>query len=82
MIKKYMILKNVLKTATINLEPHRICYYLQEIAGMFHTYYYNTKIVDENDIRLTIARLSLAEAVAIIIKIGLELLGVNAPERM
>jgi arginyl-tRNA synthetase len=81
-IKKLYDFKNVLKTATVNLEPHRICYYLQEIAGMFHTYYYNTKIVDENDIRLTNARLSLAEAVAVTIKIGLELLGVSAPERM
>lgn len=81
-IKKIYDLKNVVKTATINLEPHRICYYLQELAGMFHNYYYNTPIVDENDLKMTNARLSLAEGVAKTIKLGLDILGVSAPERM
>lgn len=81
-IKKIYDFKNVVKTATLNLEPHRICYYLQEVASLFHNYYYNTKIVDENDKGMTNARLNLAEAVAIVIKIGLEMLGVDAPERM
>lgn len=82
LIKKIYDFKNVIKTATINLEPHRICYYLQELAGMFHNYYYNTTIVDENNIKMTNARLSLAEAVAKTISLGLEILGVSAPERM
>ncbi len=82
LIKKIYDFKNVIKTATINLEPHRICYYLQELSGMFHNYYYNTTIIDENDIKMTNARLSLAEAVAKTISLGLEILGVSAPERM
>jgi len=81
-IKKLYDFKNVIKTATINLEPHRICYYLQDLAGLFHTYYYNTTIVDENDLKTTNARLSLSEAVAKTISLGLNILGVSAPERM
>ncbi|MGB9732111.1 arginine--tRNA ligase [Calditerrivibrio nitroreducens] len=81
-IKKLYDFKNVVKTATINLEPHRICYYLQDLAGLFHTYYYNTTIVDENDLKTTNARLSLSEAVAKTISLGLNILGVSAPERM
>ncbi|MGC9062645.1 arginine--tRNA ligase, partial [Calditerrivibrio sp.] len=78
-IKKLYDFKNVVKTATINLEPHRICYYLQDLAGLFHTYYYNTTIVDENDLKTTNARLSLSEAVAKTISLGLNILGVSAP---
>jgi len=81
-IKKIYDLRNVIKTATLNLEPHRICYYLQDLAGMFHTYYYNTPIIDEKDIKITNARLSLSEAVAKTISVGLDILGVSAPERM
>ncbi|MCA1932564.1 MAG: arginine--tRNA ligase, partial [Calditerrivibrio sp.] len=82
LIKKIYDFRNVLKSATINLEPHRICYYLQEIAGMFHNYYYNTKIVDESDKELSSARLLLSDTVAKTISIGLDLLGVSAPEKM
>lgn len=81
-IKKLYDFKNVVKMATLNLEPHRICYYLQELAGLFHTYYYNTTIIDEKDTKLTNARLSLADAVAKIIYAGLEILGVSSPEKM
>jgi arginyl-tRNA synthetase len=81
-IKKIYDFRNVIKTATLNLEPHRICYYLQDLAGMFHTYYYNTPIIDEKDIKITNARLSLSEAVAKTISVGLDILGVSAPERM
>lgn len=82
LIKKIYDFRNVLRSAAVNLEPHRICYYLQEISGMFHNYYYNTKIVDESNKRLSNARLLLSEAIAKTIEIGLDLLGVTAPDKM
>ncbi|BAI80820.1 arginyl-tRNA synthetase [Deferribacter desulfuricans SSM1] len=80
-IKKIDELKKVIKAAATHLEPHRISYYLQELASLFHNYYYNFKIISD-DYELTNARLNLAKAVAKTIKFGLEILGVEAPEKM
>lgn len=64
-----------------SLEPHLIANYLRELAAEFHTYYNNHKvIVDEADLRD--ARVSLSHAVAQILRNGLDLLGVSAPEQM
>jgi arginyl-tRNA synthetase len=82
MIKKLMDMCYVIETAATYNEPHRLAYYLQELAGLFHTYYYNNIIVDEGNVPLTNARLSLAEGVAKAVKFGLGLVGVSAPDRM
>jgi arginyl-tRNA synthetase len=71
----------VLELAARYNEPHRLAYYLQELAGEFHSYYYNTVILGA-DIEHTNARLSLCEGVGKTIKFGLNLLGVSAPEKM
>jgi arginyl-tRNA synthetase len=81
LIKKIYEEKNILELSAKYLEPHRISYYLQELASMFHSYYYNNQIIME-DIKLTNARLSLSVAIASTIKFCLDLLGVSAPERM
>ena len=63
------------------LEPHQICNYLEELAAAFHQCYTrHTVISDDPD--LTAARLALAEGVRIIVRSGLGLLGVSAPEQM
>ena len=81
LIKEMIRLKYVIETSAIHLEPHRIAYYLQELASSFHSYYYANQIIS-SDYDLTNARLTLCEAVAVTIKYGLTLLGVSAPERM
>ncbi|MGA1862567.1 arginine--tRNA ligase [Deferribacter thermophilus] len=80
-IKKIEEFKKIIKAAATYLEPHRVTYYLQELASLFHNYYYNHKIISE-DKELTNARLNLAKAVAKTVRFGLEILGVEAPERM
>lgn len=67
--------------AAQNLEPHRTTYYLQELAGAFHSYYNSHHILYE-DPPVTAARLVLAQAVGAVLKNGLALLGVSAPEAM
>ena len=67
--------------AALNLEPHRVTYYLQELAGAFHSYYNSHHILFE-DPPLTAARLVLAQAVGAVLAGGLALLGVSAPEAM
>ncbi len=81
-IKFIMKFKDILRQSAENYEPHRIAYYLQELASLFHSYYYANRVIVDDDKELTDARLTLAVAVAKSIKIGLEILGVNSPERM
>jgi len=66
------------------LEPHRVPFYLKELAGAFHAYYHDrTKHqVVSDDARLSAARLFLVSAVRIIIRNGLFLMGVSAPASM
>lgn len=71
----------VVESAAAHLEPHRIAFYLQDLAAMFHTYYNATRILDDaHDLRS--GRLALCQAVRQVLVNGLELMGVNAPERM
>jgi len=81
LIKKMLQYPMVFEGAAIACEPHRITYYLQELAGVFHSYYYKHKvIVDDNS--LTLARLSLCKGVRTVLEEGLNILGVSAPEKM
>lgn len=81
LIKKILQYPMVFEGASLACEPHRITYYLQELAGVFHAYYYKHKIISDNN-RLTLARLSLCKGVKTVLEEGLEILGVSAPERM
>lgn len=63
------------------MEPHRITFYLMELAGLFHPYYNKNRVVTE-DPDLTAARLLLCNAIATVTANGLKLLGVSAPEKM
>ncbi|CAO0819836.1 Arginine--tRNA ligase [Desulfarculales bacterium] len=67
--------------AAQNLEPHRVTYYLQELAGAFHSYYNSHHILFE-DPSVTAARLVLVQAVGCVLAGGLGLLGISAPEAM
>lgn len=71
----------VLESAAASHEPHQLAAYLRDLAGSFHTYYNaHTFLVDDRDLRD--ARLALIQAVRQVIRNGLGLLGVSAPERM
>ncbi|GBE41866.1 arginine--tRNA ligase [bacterium BMS3Bbin09] len=80
-IKKLSQYPLVFEGAAISCEPHRITYYLQELAGVFHSYYNKHRVISD-DAKLTAARLSLCMAVRIVLEEGLKVLGVSAPERM
>jgi arginyl-tRNA synthetase len=81
LIKKlHQFSEEILKSA-IQYEIHHICVYLEELAAIFHKFYTFCRILGtEKD--LAEARLALACAVKIVIKNGLKVLGVNAPETM
>ncbi|ADG83756.1 arginine--tRNA ligase [Thermincola potens] len=67
--------------AAVNLEPHRMARYLHELAGIFHSFYNSNRVmIEDKDIRD--ARLVLVKSVQQVLKTGLALLGLTAPERM
>lgn len=67
--------------AAENLEPHRITFYLMGLASAFHAYYNRHRVLGDDPV-MTRGRLCLVEAVRKVIRNGLTLLGVSAPERM
>jgi len=81
--KRAIGLPEVVGDATTALEPHRIPFYLVDLAAEFHRYYNkpSNRIIGENR-ELSLARLFLAGVLKDVIAGCLELLGVSAPERM
>jgi len=66
-------------------EPHRIARYVEELAGVYHRFYADCRVLplgDETPSELHAARATLCSATAQVISNGLELLGVSAPEKM
>lgn len=63
------------------LEPHRIPYYINDLASVFHSFYNKHRVVSDNA-EVTQARLFLIKSAATVIRNALRLLGVSAPERM
>ena len=81
LMKKLAEYPETTANAARELEPHQIAFYLRELAGDFHGYYNATRfLVPEEPLKL--ARLALAVAARQVLRNGLELLGVSAPEKM
>lgn len=75
----------MLKTAAALREPHRVCRYLEDLAGDYHRFYDSCRVLpqgDEEPTQLHTARLALCQATRQVIANGLGILGVTAPERM
>ena len=87
-IKKLSVWPKCLELSAVNLEPHRIPYYLYELSSMFHSYWNlgkennDFKIVDNPNINLVKARVFLINKILLILKSGLSILNVSAPETM
>lgn len=62
--------------------PHHIAHYLLEVAQAFNSWYAQEKVIDENNRELSAHRLAIAGAVGTVLKNGLNLLGIETPERM
>lgn len=87
LIRRMAEFPSLLEDICRTLEPHRLTYYLTDLAASFHRYFnLGTKHPDHrivtDDMDLSQARLILAEAVRLVIAKGLDLLGISAPEKM
>ena len=71
----------VLETSALDLAPHKIIFYLMELAGQLHSYYNKHKVLTENE-PLSKARLCLIRALQVVLKNGLDMVGLSAPDRM
>ena len=72
---------SVIERAAKSSEPHLICYYLKDLAGLFHSYYNSEKFIVENE-KLMNSRLFLLNGIKQVLLNGLLVLGINAPEEM
>ncbi len=81
LIRKMILLPEIIELAAQKLEPHHLPYFAQDLATSFHAFYKQCRVVSE-DRALTCARLKLVKAAQIILASTLKLMGVNAPERM
>jgi arginyl-tRNA synthetase len=75
----------VIESAAELREPHRVARYLEELAGTYHGFYNDCRVLPMGEEKLTAihtARLLLCTATKQVLKNGLDLLGVSAPERM
>jgi arginyl-tRNA synthetase len=85
LMKKMSALKETVVKAADSRAPHMIVFYLQELVADFHHYYTansKTSPILGGDPKLIAARLMLVQALRVVIKNALELLGVTAPDRM
>lgn len=81
LIKAVTRFPELMEGAVKALEPHRLTYYLNDLAALLHSYYNRNKVLSE-DQAMSEARLYLVESVRIVLTNALKLLGVSTPERM
>ncbi len=81
LMRKLMHFPEIVELSAKQLSPHNIAFYLIELATLFHNYYEKHRVI-QKDIDIMSARLLLCEKIGYVIKTGLNLLGIEPPEKM
>jgi arginyl-tRNA synthetase len=81
LIRKMLLLPEIIEMVAATLEPHHLSYYAQDLATVFHGFYTQCRVVSENEV-LTKARLKLVAAARLVLAKTLNLMGMAAPEKM
>ncbi len=81
LIRRLAQFPEIVEASALELEPHRLVFFLVDLAGEFHRYYNRTRVLGE-DLGLAAARLLLAANVQKVIRVGLTVLGIAAPDTM
>jgi arginyl-tRNA synthetase len=88
LMRKIALYPRFVEAAAVAHEPHRIAFYLYDLASEFHALWNkgndspHLRFIIQNDQTMTVARLALVEGVVTVLNSGLGLLGVEAPEEM
>jgi len=81
LIRKMLQLPEIVQVIAETLEPHHLTYYAQDLATVFHSFYKQCRVVSQDE-ALTGARLKLVKAAKQVLARTLNLMGMNAPEKM
>jgi arginyl-tRNA synthetase len=81
LIRKMLLLPEIVEIVAHTLEPHHLTYYAQDLATVFHSFYKQCRVVSEDE-ALTKARLKLVEAAKTVLAKTLHLMGMTAPDKM
>ena len=81
LVRKLLLLPELVETVALTLEPHHLTYYAQDLATVFHSFYKQCRVVSRNE-ALTKTRLKLVAAAKIVLARTLHLMGMTAPEKM
>jgi len=81
LIRKTLLLPEIVEIVAHTLEPHHLTYYAQDLATVFHRFYKQCRVVSRNE-ALTKARLKLVEAAKLVLAKTLHLMNMTAPESM
>ena len=81
LIRRLILLPEVVEQVAVSLEPHHLPYYAQDLATVFHSFYKQCRVVSKDE-ALTKARLKLVKATQIALAKVLRLMGMTAPEEM
>ncbi len=81
LLQRMIDFPQMIEIAADDLAPHLIAFYLKDLAADFHSYYNASRFLVEDE-QIKLARLALIAAVAQVVRNGLSLLGVSAPEKM
>ena len=82
LIRKMLLLPEIVETVAYTLEPHHLTYYAQDLATIFHSFYKQCRVVSPDNEALTKARLKLVEAAKLVLAKTLHLMGMTVPDRM
>ncbi len=82
LLKELSSFKDCLIDVCKNKEVNILSNYCYHLAGLFHSYYNDSKFIDDNNKELTEERIALVKAISIVLKNGMKLLGVEAKETM
>lgn len=81
LLKTMAMFPPLIENSALDLEPHRVIFYLMELAGHVHSYYNKHKVITD-DTNLSQARLCLVDGLRTVLGNGLRFVGLNAPETM
>ncbi len=81
LIRRLILLPEIIEEVATTLEPHHLPYYAQDLATVFHSFYKQCRVISQDE-ELTKARLKLVRATQIVLARVLHLMGMTAPERM
>lgn len=82
LLKILMEFEDVIIDCAQNRAPYKMANYIQHIAQLFHSFYNECRVIDENNLELTSQRLKLVQATKIVLANALSLIGVSAPQSM